>query len=120
MRRGSSAGETPSRSLPSLVHTLVRDRFVVAAALLMVSRFRYRSFKEFDLRSRRSFVYVLAIAILLVPILAWPEGTLLVLAVVYAGSGPLYWGIGLLQPKDRREREASAAPAEVADGPPAV
>lgn len=96
-----------------------RIAVVVVVALLMVSRFRYRSFKEFDLRSRRSFVYVLGIAALLVPILAWPEGTLLILGGTYALSGPTYWLVGLLRRRDPADEANERARTEVADGPPA-
>jgi CDP-diacylglycerol--serine O-phosphatidyltransferase len=93
---------------------VVRTAVVVAAGLLMISRFRYRSFKEFDLKSRRSFTYVLAIAALLVPILAWPEGTLLLLAVLYTLSGPVLYLAGLVS----RGRTPGAVDApEVPDGP---
>lgn len=83
----------PSTTVPLAV---IRTVVLILAAFLMVSRFRYHSFKDFDLRNRRSFMYALAIAALLVPILAWPEGTLLLVAVVYVGSGPALYVAGLL------------------------
>lgn len=93
---------------------VARTAVVVAAGLLMISRFRYRSFKEFDLKTRRSFTYVLAIALLLVPILAWPEGTLLLLAIAYTLSGPALWVAGMLS-RDRTDPAADVP--EVSDGP---
>jgi len=94
----------------------LRSAGVVVAALLMVSRFRYRSFKEFDLRSRRSFVYVLAIAGLMVPILTWPEGALLLLATVYVASAPVAAAFGLLGRHARRGRPGDQS-GEVVDEP---
>lgn len=103
----------PSSSVPLAV---VRTVVLILAAFLMVSRFRYHSFKDFDLRNRRSFMYALAIAALLVPILAWPEGTLLLVAVAYVGSGPALYVVTLLG-----SRRAGAVDdrdsLEVTDGP---
>ena len=61
---------------------------VLTLALLMVSTLRYHSFKGFDLRKRRSYVTLLWIIILLLPIVLFPEYALLVLATSYALSGP--------------------------------
>lgn len=86
---------------------------VLTAGLLMVSRFRYRSFKDFDLRNRRSYVQVLPIAALIVGLVAVPE-VLLVLAAWYLGSGPAAYAWSLL----RRRGDRPVAPApEVVDGP---
>ena len=68
-----------------------------ALGLLMVSSVRYRSFKDFDLRHRRSFF----ILVLLVSILAFSlvrhEITLLVIFGFYASYGPLREGASLLR-----------------------
>lgn len=64
---------------------------VVVVAVLMVSRLRYRSFKDFDLRSRRSSIWVVGIALGLVVVLAEPRYALATLATVYLVSGPLGW-----------------------------
>jgi CDP-diacylglycerol--serine O-phosphatidyltransferase len=60
--------------------------------LLMITNLRYYSFKGVDFRSRVPFIYLLA-ALLMITILIWHiELALLVLAVVYALSGPvLHW-----------------------------
>ncbi len=86
---------------------------VVVLALLMVSTFRYHSFKGFDLRTRRSYMSVLAIAALLVLVAIEPQATLLVLATAYALSGPL----GYLATLPRRRRKSEAQPEP--DGVPA-
>jgi CDP-diacylglycerol--serine O-phosphatidyltransferase len=62
---------------------------VVVLALLMVSTFRYRSFKGVDLRRRRSYISVLGIALLF--LLVSQAEALLALTSLYAVSGPLAW-----------------------------
>ena len=61
---------------------------IATLGLLMVSRFRYRSFKEFDLRSRRSYLYVLPLAVIVVAIAIHPKGALLCFAALYLVSAP--------------------------------
>lgn len=61
---------------------------LVALGLLMVSTIRYQSFKNFDLRARRSYVHVLLIALALVVVLAHPEYVLLSVVTIYSLSGP--------------------------------
>ena len=67
--------------------------FVVVTALLMVSRIRYRSFKDVDLRRPRSYMSVLVMAAVVVGILLVdpenPALTLFVLACAYMASGPV-------------------------------
>ncbi len=56
---------------------------------LMVSTFRYRSFKDVDLRSRRSVRLVPLLGLLVAAVAAWrPDVCLAGLAVVYALSAP--------------------------------
>jgi CDP-diacylglycerol--serine O-phosphatidyltransferase len=78
---------------------------LLAVAALMVSRFRYRSFKELDLRSRRSYRFVLPAAAVLVLVAVQPEATLLTLAVLYLLSGPAGWVASML-----RHKRGGAAP----------
>lgn len=71
---------------------------VAAAALLMVSRLRYRSFKDIDLKRPRSYLSVLLLALAGVLIgLADPQYALLALSLAYALSGPLAYVWGLPQ-----------------------
>ncbi len=69
----------------------------VGVALLMVSRLRYRSFKDFDLRNRRSYLAVVPIAAALVAILTHPKGAMLTIAAGYLASGPVAYVWGLVQ-----------------------
>ena len=86
---------------------------VVGCALLMVSRIRYRSFKAFDLRSRRSYIYVLPLAAILVLIAIHPKLALLGFSWLYLVSGPVGSLFGLLwrgrpRPADRLNDLAEA------------
>jgi CDP-diacylglycerol--serine O-phosphatidyltransferase len=68
---------------------------VVVLAFLMVSTFRYRSFKGFDLRSRRSYVSVVGIAVAMAVLFLHTEGVLVSLITLYVLSGPsvYLWGL---------------------------
>ena len=70
---------------------------VATLALLMVSRFRYRSFKEIDLRDRRSYTYVLPLAAMMVAIVFFPRWALLTISGLYLGSAPALYVWGLLR-----------------------
>ena len=69
---------------------------LIVLSFLMVSTFRYASGKKVDLRSRRSYVNVVGIAVLLVVFNMHPEWVLLALATLYWLSGPLAYLYGLL------------------------
>ena len=64
---------------------------VLCIAFLMISRVRYRSFRELDLRNRRSYIFVLPIAAILVAIVMRPKIVLPVLCSVYLVSGPVLY-----------------------------
>ena len=87
---------------------------VVALAFLMVSTFRYRSFKGVDLRRRRSYISVLGIALLFLLVATQPEVSLLAATSLYTVSGPLAWAISAL-----RRRRDPAAPRTVEEPQPA-
>jgi CDP-diacylglycerol--serine O-phosphatidyltransferase len=74
---------------------------VVVLAFLMVSTFRYHSFKGVDLRQRRSYITVLGIAILFLLVALDPQAVLLGITVLYTLSGPIGYLYGLV----RRRRE---------------
>ena len=63
----------------------------LVAALLMVSNIRYYSFKVLDFRGRVPFWVILAVVLVFVVIASNPDVVLLILAVVYALSGPIGW-----------------------------
>jgi CDP-diacylglycerol--serine O-phosphatidyltransferase len=86
-------------------------------AFLMVSRFRYRSFKDLNLHSRQSYINILLIAAVLVGVFMDPQKTLLSAGLLYVLSGPaLYlWGLPRRFRKGTGREEASRG--EVADDP---
>jgi len=95
---------------------VVTALYVAALALLMVSRFRYRSFKEFDLRNRRSYTYVLPVAGVIVAIAVNPRWSMLVLAAAYVLSAPAANALELLRRRDVAVESGSDV-AEVVDEP---
>ncbi len=64
---------------------------------LMVSTFKYRSFKDVDLRSSRSRMLVPIVALILVAIAYLQEIALTALLVVFALSGPAARLVSLLR-----------------------
>jgi len=97
----------------SSVAAVARAMLVVSLALLMVSRFRYRSFKEIDLRNPRSFAYVLPIGAAVVAVIVYPKAALPLLAVAYVASAPVAY---LARLAVRRPRNGTAD-SEVLDEP---
>jgi CDP-diacylglycerol--serine O-phosphatidyltransferase len=100
-------GEPPSDPL----RVTLMLALVVVVAFLMVSTFRYRSFKGFDLRRRRSYLTVLGIALAFLLVAAHPEAMLLALTSLYTASGPAAWLWGFL-----RRRKEPLPPAPVPAG----
>ena len=70
---------------------------VVVLAFLMVSTFRYRSFKGVDLRRRRSYITLVGIALFFLLVASHPEGSVLALTSLYSVSGPLAWAASALR-----------------------
>ncbi|WP_428619250.1 CDP-diacylglycerol--serine O-phosphatidyltransferase [Shewanella sp.] len=62
----------------------------MCAGLLMVSNFRYYSFKDYDWRSRVNFVVILALVGLFVLVSVQPATILFIAFSLYALSGPVY------------------------------
>ena len=87
---------------------------VFCVALLMVSRLRYRSFREIDLRNRRPYGYVLPVAAALVAIAVHPRGALFVLSAAYLLSAPT---VHIWRLVTRRRGAAAASRGEVMDEP---
>lgn len=82
---------------------------VVVLAGLMVSTFRYHSFKGIDLRRRRRSISIVGIALLFLLVALHPETTLLVATTLYTVSGPAVFAWSAL----RRRREPPREPALV-------
>ena len=69
-----------SQALPLLVLVLV-------LSLLMVSKMRYYSFKDFDIRRRQPHLTILFLALLIVTVFTHPQAMLLIIASTYLASG---------------------------------
>jgi CDP-diacylglycerol--serine O-phosphatidyltransferase len=85
---------------------------VVVPALLMVSTVRFRSFKTFDLQSRRSYSALLLIAIGLVLVVAQPEYLFVALAYGYLFSAfvELVWTRSRRRSTGSEEHSGDATP----------
>ncbi len=68
---------------------VVATLFTAIAGALMVSNFKYDSFKQLDLKGRVPFVALLAMVMVFAVIMLHPPTVLLTLFAVYAISGPL-------------------------------
>jgi CDP-diacylglycerol--serine O-phosphatidyltransferase len=80
-----------------------------AVALLMVSHFRYRSFKSLRLSRRVRFANLLLIPAALILISLAPPIVFFVVAVTYTGSGPLLWLVARLRERRRPDDDESMA-----------
>ena len=98
---------TYTEALPALA-------MVIVPALLMVSTIRFRSFKTFDLQSRRSYAVLMVFAIALALLASHPEIVLVAVAYLYLLSG--FVGLAL-QRAQRRVAEQASAPPESAQPP---
>ncbi len=98
------AAAAPVAALVNVSPATVEDRMhavlwlalLIVLSFLMVSTFRYWSFKRIDLKSRRSYVNVVGIVLLLVVFNMHPDWVLLVLATLFWLSGPLVYLYGLV------------------------
>ena len=103
--------QTYAEALPVLAMVLV-------PAVLMVTTVRFRSFKAFDLQSRRSYLMPLVFAVGLA-LLAWqPQIVLVVLAYGYLASALLSVGWQRLHRKAADAELAPQAPATEGEGEP--
>ena len=71
----------------STTHAVAVLAMVIIPALTMVSTIRFRSFKTFDLQTRRSSAVLLLVAVGLVLLAAEPHYVLLAMAYTYLASG---------------------------------
>jgi CDP-diacylglycerol--serine O-phosphatidyltransferase len=85
-------------------HGVLALPLLLVPALLMVSTIRYRSFKTFDLRKRRSYRNLIFLALMIAAIAAEPRGTLVLMAYTYLLSGL----VGYAWTRLRRKPETAA------------
>lgn len=88
----------------------------VVLGLLMVSTFRYWSFKELDPRRRWSFRVALPVAAVLLLILLNPAWFFLTVSLAYAASGPVLWLRGALRRRAEEPAPAGEEPASAESG----
>lgn len=84
---------------------------VVVLSFLMISKIRYRSFKEVDLRQRRPYTVIALVAIVFGLIATAPQTVLLLMAATYVASGPgerILWQ--LQRRRLRRDDQEAAEP----------
>jgi CDP-diacylglycerol--serine O-phosphatidyltransferase len=81
---------------------------VLVPALLMVSTIRFRSFKTFDLGSRRNYRTLIIVALGLFAIATYPHLVLVAIAYAYLLAGLLGWAMSRI----RRGRHGPPADAE--------
>lgn len=75
--------------LESVAGARVLLALVLVTAALMVSKIRYRSFKNFDLRRPQPYTVIILLAMVIALVALDPENVLLFVAVMYLLSGPL-------------------------------
>jgi CDP-diacylglycerol--serine O-phosphatidyltransferase len=75
----------------SLSLSLIGAALTASAGLLMVSNFKYPSFKEVDLRGKVPFMMIFAVAMGFVVITIDPPRILFAMAVIFGFSAPLIW-----------------------------
>jgi CDP-diacylglycerol--serine O-phosphatidyltransferase len=79
---------------------------VLVPAFLMVSTIRYRSFKTFDLRARRSYRLLILLASIIAAVATNPQATLVILAYAYLLSA----FVGIAINRFRRQADAAGPP----------
>ncbi len=77
--------------IPSVGLSVIGAVLTAAAGLLMVSNFKYPSFKEVDLRGKVPFIVILSVAMGFVVITIDPPRILFMLATFFSFSAPLIW-----------------------------
>lgn len=87
---------------------------VFVLSLLMVSRVRYYTFKDFDLRRRQPHLLILFLALLIVAVFTHPQVMLLSMATAYLASGLLLklWSLFSRSRGDAGRQEISGESAD--------
>jgi CDP-diacylglycerol--serine O-phosphatidyltransferase len=77
------------------------------AGLLMVSNFRYQSFKQLNLQGRVPFLLTVLVMLGFAIVFIYPPLVLFLLALAYAVSGPVWTLLRLRQSRARRRHDVS-------------
>jgi CDP-diacylglycerol---serine O-phosphatidyltransferase len=94
-----------STPLTSMVGALLWLGLLGLLSFLMVSTWRYRSFKDFNLLSPRSFKSVILLGSFIYILINFSQPVLLAMATTYCSSGILVRVGGLLQKRFRSQQE---------------
>ena len=86
------------------------------AGLLMVSNFRFHSFKEIDLRGRVPFIFAVVVMLGYAVVLLHPPVVLFAGFMIYAISGPVLTLVRRNQRKASRKRDRGAPQAPAGNG----
>ncbi len=95
---------------PGLGWTPLAIVLLIAAGLLMVSNFRYHSFKQLDMRGRVPFMTLLVVVLLFVLIALDPPQILFAGFLLYAMSGPVLTLLHLRRHRQERRGSDDGAP----------
>ena len=71
--------------------SIISAMIVLFAAIMMVSNIKYRSFKDFDAKSKVPFVVIFGVVMVFALIYFDPARVLFLMAASFALSGPLLW-----------------------------
>jgi CDP-diacylglycerol--serine O-phosphatidyltransferase len=88
---------------------------VTALSFLMVSKLRYYSFKDFDIKKRHPNLVILFLALLIVAVFTHPQAMLLIMASVYLASGLSLKLWSWLVPQKKQPAVAAETPVEAED-----
>ncbi len=92
----------------------------IVLSYLMISTIRYRSFKDLDLKRRRPAWILPLIALVFAVIAFRPTQSLLVLALVFAASGPAAKLVGFLRRRKHPESETGNRKSEIEPKHPSI
>lgn len=82
----------------------------IVTGLLMVSRFRYYSFKSWPRSDKVPFFWLILLVLIIVAVAMYPPGVLFGVAVAYAVSGPILTLWGRWRARQRREPRHTQVP----------
>ena len=99
------------------VMQVVMGLALLLVGVLMVSTFRYKSFKKIDLRRRWSYRSFVPFAAILLVFVFIPRATFLAIAILYTLSAPLAAGIARLRHPHGHRPEEPPPPPPVAETP---
>ena len=104
----------PNAKVLQTIVAMVLPVLGLAAALLMVSRFRYPHLVNQLIRGKRPFNYIVKLVIVTLAVVVWPFVTLTIFAVGFALSGPVLSLVHRIR-DSRRSEQASAEVTPPAD-----